>query len=536
MTSTALKNVSTKVTAQTERSRPDEVVNNAGGYVFQVSDKARLERFLILGTDGGTYYASEKKITNDNIKFLTDLIHADEDLVRNAILDVSQAGRAYKNSPALFALALLFTEGKNKSATRSIFNSVARTSTHVFEFAGYIENLGGWGRAKKTAIADWYTEKTDENLAYQLIKYRQRDGWTHRDLFRLSHPVGISQEIGNFALGKANISNNPLIESFEAIQKSTDIKSVLSLLGKNKSLPWEAIPTQFLTDPEVWKTLFYNGQLNGQALIRNITRLARNGAFNDMKFAADYATKLTDLEMIKRTKLHPINYLNTVVVYENGQVNRDPYSYGRKKDWNTSSVIIDALNDGFNLAFKAVEPAGKRTFIGVDVSGSMSSASAVGSDLTAAQVSGAMAMTIARTEPAHTIVGFTSAGGYNNNGITDLGISARTSLSSAMEKVQMSNFGSTDCALAMTYAFKNKIEVDTFVIITDNETHGGTIKPFQALKQYRDATGIDAKLAVFGVSATDFTIADPKDRGMMDFVGFDSNAPKVLADFSAGRI
>jgi len=43
-------------------------------------------------------------------------------------------------------------------------------------------------------------------------------------------------------------------------------------------------------------------------------------------------------------------------------------------------------------------------------------------------------------------------------------------------------------------------------------------------------------LAVVGMAASPFTIADPTDKGMMDFVGFDSSAPRVLADFSAGRI
>lgn len=58
---------------QTVQARPDQVVNNARGFVFQVGDKDRLERFLILGTDGGTYYASEQKVTEDNINFLWHL-------------------------------------------------------------------------------------------------------------------------------------------------------------------------------------------------------------------------------------------------------------------------------------------------------------------------------------------------------------------------------------------------------------------------------------------------------------------------------
>jgi 60 kDa SS-A/Ro ribonucleoprotein len=541
--SNALKNVNTKVTPQRERSRSDEVKNNAGGFVFAVTDKSRLERFLILGTDGGTYYVGERKLTNQNIDFLRKMIQTDEALVLDTLVDVSVNGRAYKNSPALFALALVFVEGTNKAAARAALPKVARTSTHLFEFAQYIENLGGWGRAKRGAVADWYQSQEVDKLAYQLVKYRQRDGWTHRDLLRLSHPVGLDENVVNFALGKEHGIAPRIISGFEIVQQAENEQQVLNALSSFKDLPWEAIPTQFLKSEKVWKSLFYNGQLRGQALVRNITRLAKLGAFDDMKFAADYAERLTDSEMMIKTRLHPINYLVASVTYEDGQVPRGSQGmhsyYGRQKDWKSSAIITDALNEGFHLAFKAVEPARKRTFIGVDVSGSMSSG-ALGIDLSCAQVSGAMAMTIARTEPMYEIRGFTSSGsGYYSRGgaeLTDLKITARTSLSTAMQNVRKSNFGGTDCALPMVYALKNKIEIDTFVVITDNETWAGEIKPAQALKQYRDKMGIDARLAVFGVASTNFTIADPKDRGMMDFVGFDSNAPKVLADFSAGRL
>jgi 60 kDa SS-A/Ro ribonucleoprotein len=33
-----------------------------------------------------------------------------------------------------------------------------------------------------------------------------------------------------------------------------------------------------------------------------------------------------------------------------------------------------------------------------------------------------------------------------------------------------------------------------------------------------------------------FTIADPQDPGMLDVVGFDASAPKLISDFSAGRL
>ena len=52
----------------------------------------------------------------------------------------------------------------------------------------------------------------------------------------------------------------------------------------------------------------------------------------------------------------------------------------------------------------------------------------------------------------------------------------------------------------------------------------------QALKAYRQATGINAKAIVIGTTVSEFTIADPKDPGMLDIAGFDSAAPQLIAN------
>lgn len=97
-------------------------------------------------------------------------------------------------------------------------------------------------------------------------------------------------------------------------------------------------------------------------------------------------------------------------------------------------------------------------------------------------------------------------------------------------------FGGTDCALPMVWARKHKVEVDTFAVYTDNETWAGDMHPHQALREYRDWSGIDARLVVIGMTATDFTIADPTDPGMLDVAGFDSAVPMLLNNFSARAI
>ena len=84
----------------------------------------------------------------------------------------------------------------------------------------------------------------------------------------------------------------------------------------------------------------------------------------------------------------------------------------------------------------------------------------------------------------------------------------------------------------MIWATQNRIPVDCFVIMTDNETNGSSMHPKVALEVYRQKMGIPAKLAVCAMTSTAFSIADPTDAGQIDLVGFDSNTPAILSDFA----
>ena len=159
--------------------------NNAGGYTFQVSDKSKLERFLILGTTGGTYYVKEQDLTKQNVDWLINLIKANDpdtiNMIAETIIDVSISGRAYKNSPAIFAAALFMThyagikpsdkELPNKKLARDIAMKVCRTATHLYEFSTYIEAMRGRGRTVNSFVRNWFTSKVTDDLAYQAVKY-----------------------------------------------------------------------------------------------------------------------------------------------------------------------------------------------------------------------------------------------------------------------------------------------------------------------------------------------------------------------------
>lgn len=84
----------------------------------------------------------------------------------------------------------------------------------------------------------------------------------------------------------------------------------------------------------------------------------------------------------------------------------------------------------------------------------------------------------------------------------------------------------------MRWAITNRIDVDVFCVYTDPDTWSGVVQPAQVLREYREKTGIPAKLVVVGMVSSGFSIADPDDAGMLDAVGFDTGAPAVIAEFA----
>ena len=91
----------------------------------------------------------------------------------------------------------------------------------------------------------------------------------------------------------------------------------------------------------------------------------------------------------------------------------------------------------------------------------------------------------------------------------------------------------TDISKGITEATKYNRVYDGFIVLTDNDVNSG-IKPSLALQEYRKKVNTSAKLAVVATLASDLSIADPDDKGMMDFCGFDSYGPKLLQEFFTG--
>ena len=494
----------------------------------------RLERFLILGSDSNTYYQHAKALTRENAGVVMECWAEDPHRTATVISDISFRGRAAKQDPAFFALALGVIHDREdvRAAAFSIVPHVCRTASHLFEWVALARQLGkGWGRSMKRAVADWYASKPTDKLAYQMIKYRSRAGLNHKLLIELSHK-GAGEDWQKNALYRwvrgRDVAHQDLpdqvVAHIDAMQAPN--RHVLMDLVTKHRLPWEAIPTSALNDPGVWKAMLPNMPLT--AMIRNLGNMTACGAIGPMDHA-EVSKALQNEESLKRARVHPFTILQALAVYKSGQGVRGD------KSWQPVTQVIDALDGAFYKAFSNVEPTGKRILIGLDTSSSMN-APMMGSPLRVSEASAAMCLVTLATEANTHVVGFTGKGGrawafQKEPAVSPLNISARQRLDDVVSYVGGLTFGRTDCSLPMLYAMENGLDVDAFVIYTDNETWCGNIHPFEALKQYRRKTGINARLIVVAMTSTGFTIADPDDAGMLDMVGFDSSGPALISDF-----
>jgi 60 kDa SS-A/Ro ribonucleoprotein len=562
-------------TRSTPQNQPDLAVaerqkrNAAGGYVFRASDETRIRRFLTLGTVGGTYYTGERELTKANAEVVLACARDRGAWLAEQARQVSVAGRAPRQNPAIFALAAVAGLGDEaaRALALSFLPDVCRTGTTLFAFNRYVEQFRGRGPALNRAVAAWYlaeppvieegqepTEeqarlieigKTVDELAYQVVKYRQRDGWSHRDLLRLVRPKtadparnALFKWITSGELDVRESGPLPgLVTAFTHAQTLTG-SALTDLIGMYP-LSWEMLPDAART-PEVWRALIRKGMPIG-ALLRQLPTLTRLGVLDDPEILGTVRGQLEDPERLKRGRIHPVNVLLAMRTYASGR------SLRGSSTWEPKARLVDSLDAAFYAAYGAVVPAGKRTLIALDVSGSMGSAIS-GMPLSAREAAAALSLVTLATEPSCDIVGFTSSAaprrGYSSWGmsrgsalpITELTISPRQRLDDVVRYTGALDFGGTDTSLPFRWALEKGRTYDTVITFTDNETWAGPVHTQQALARYRERTGLPVRSIVAGMTATDASIADPNDPLSLDVAGFDSAVPNLIADFSRGEV
>ncbi len=508
----------------------NQVPNLGGGYSWSIDRWTMLDRFLILGSEQGTFYVGERKLTMEHVTNVIEAIKEDGLRVVEKIVEVSVAARAPKNDPAIFALALSasFGDDKTRTAAFEALPKVCRTGTHLFAFAEACDGMRGWGRGLRKAIAKWYNSQSADSLEYGVVKYQSRGGWSNRDLLRLAHPVASTEKhnvLYKWIVDGEMVGDLPLVQATKTLRETFDLDEAVRLIRDHK-VPREALPTEMLNEKAVWEALLADMPLT--AMIRNLGNMTKVGLLKEGWFDRNQSANeivinaLGNKERLKKSRIHPVAILAAMNTYASGR------SVRGSGEWKPVKSIMKALDKAFYDAFENVEKSGKRIVVGLDVSGSMSGTSVAGvAGLDCRSACGAMALVVEAIEDQVTHLAFDTK-------TYMLKISKKMRLDAVVNLLARTGGGGTDCALPIRYAIDNKIEADAFVIFTDSQTWQGSQHPAQAIREYREKMKIDAKLVVVAMASTRTTIGDPGDAGTLNIVGFDTSVPQVISGFIAG--
>lgn len=509
----------------------DMVANNAGGFGFILDDWERLNRFLIIGSEGGTYYVGEQKLTIENSAAAIRCIKADGPRAVEMAREINVNNRAPKTDQQLFVLALAMKHGDDatKRAVATAVPQMVRTGTHLLHFVAMLDSLGGWNRSKRRIIASWFTERGADQVAFQVLKYQNRDKWTQRDVLRLVHPKAPTEaHDATFAwvTGKLKDDNAslPAILRDHGVMLSMDGTQVeRALWGINHGLPREALPTEVVNAPEVQRAMLADMPIH--ALIRNLGNLTASGVLSNIADSEIVANRLVDRNTLRRSRVHPFAILLAALVYRTGKGVRG------SKTWVPVPSVLAALEDAYDLAFDNVTPTGKRILITIDTSGSMGTLYGITQiGIKPIEAAAAMAITLARLEPYAVVIE------VDTELRRIVPVTKRTGISGIMHHAG----GGTDMSIPMQWAMasgviqgkvKNPDVFDAFVILTDNESWAGDMHTSQALAAYRQRVNPKAKLVCCAMTASHANIVDPQDPLQFGCAGLDANLPALVGDF-----
>jgi 60 kDa SS-A/Ro ribonucleoprotein len=239
------------------RLDPDQIPNNAGGFVWQISNKEQVIRYLVIGSEGGNFYQTPQQVsskcascvlqmtrTPDNFKWLIETIR-----------DVSTSGRAAKQESTLLALATAIVFAPTPAAKTEALNAVndcVRILTHMYMLIGYIKIFSkaghpslatasatatattattattaatasasasnvvpvaggrnppvtvgsGIGRGIRRVFSEYFYSRTGIEIANLMTKYQNREGWNIKDVLTLIHidPKKMKDDGGRLAI------------------------------------------------------------------------------------------------------------------------------------------------------------------------------------------------------------------------------------------------------------------------------------------------------------------------------------------------
>ena len=424
---------------------PADTTNNAGGAAYSLSAKEALAQMVMTGVFNNSFYVSAQNQI-DNVKALLDKLGPTEaPFIAKLAIHARQQG-FMKDAPA-YLVAWLSKYGP--AVFKTAFEKVIDNGKMLRNFV-QIMRSGAVGRkslgtAPKNAVKRWLRTAT----IIQLIRASVGNTPSLADIIKMVHPTPAN--LTQNAMFQWILNGKVTPEAYQYLPKS--VKDLLSFrAGDSMEVP--NVPFELLTSCELstenWKDIARNA---GWHMTRmNLNTFERKGLFKDPEMVWTIADKLQDANEILKAKVFPYQIFTTWM-----------------NATSAPAPIRNALEKALNYSLQTVPVFDGKTYVFVDVSGSMSSPitghrAGATSKMRCVDVAALIASSLMRANADNVEVVMFD---------TRLHTAKLRSSASVMENAQIiAKFGGggTSCQLPMQDLVNRKKKGDLIIYISDNES------------------------------------------------------------------
>lgn len=482
-------------------------VNEAGGAAYKLSDKAALAQYAMTGAFSGTYYASDK----DQLKRTLELANKVEpEFVAKLAVYARQKG-LMKDMPAVLAAVVA---GKDADLLATIFDRVIDNPKMLRNFVQVIRS-GATGRKSlgtrpKKLVQKYLDKLTDE----QLFKADVGNDPSLQDIIKLVHPKPTNKQrsaLYGYLLDKEYNKKDlvSLAQQYEAFKKD--------LSGEIPDVPFQMLTALPLNDGH-WKQIATNATWNQVRM--NLNTFARHNVLADKNMVDALATKLSNPELVKKSKTFPYQLFTT---YQN-------------MDSSVPVKLTNALQDAADISLENIPEIKGKVYVMVDTSGSMSSAvtgnrGSVTSKTRCIDVAALVAAAILRKNPDTEIIPFDTSVHVGHR------FNPRDSVVTNAKTLASFGGGGTNCSAALEYVNRTAGKGDLVIYVSDNESwvdnarslYGRGTATMQEWNKFKTRNP-NAKLVCIDIQPYASTQAHDRDD-ILNVGGFSDQVFDVIARF-----
>ena len=436
---------STKTSKHTPSVAPvTDTKNTAGGKAYNTGAKHTLAQIACTGTFNGTFYADGEHVLKLAETAIDELWNDPEYIAKVAIY--SRERGFMKDMPAYLVAKLADVD---KKLFRKTFRKVVdngKMLRNVIQIARssrlnkkYNLSAGTW----RHALRDWFSTRDVRQLFHAAIG----NDPTMADIIKMARPRPETSEkaiLYRYLIGKpVAVEELPEpVRSYEMYRK-----------GINKSeVP--SVDFRYLTDlglgTEEWKSVAKNA--NWTMTRMNLNTFLRHGVFEDKEMVKLIADRLRNKELIEKAKAFPYQLF---MAY--------------KAASGVPFEITEALQDAMEIAVSNTPVFEGQTYVGIDVSGSMTSPvtgnrGSATSNVRCLDAAALYGSAILRNNRSAEIMPF------SDRLYPEVKLNGRDSVMSNTKTLSSLRAGGTDCSLVLAELNRKNAKGNAVVYVSDNES------------------------------------------------------------------